>query len=211
MGKRLINLAGQRFGFLLVVDEARRGIWDRRWNCVCDCGTEKAVAQAALRGGKTVSCGCKRGALISAHRTTHGKTKTKLFGVWAAMHNRCNNPRYPQFALYGGRGVQVCDEWGAFECFELWALSAGYAEGLSIDRVNNDGHYEPTNCRWTDAYVQGANKRNNRHITHEGATRTLSEWARHGGIPTNVLHSRLRNGWPMSRAIAEPHRARKGQ
>ena len=208
MAIKSLNLVGRRFGALVVLSEAERRKYVRYWACRCDCGVTTEVDQGALRRGRTSSCGCKRARLISANRKTHGKTRTKLYSVWSAMRNRCINPRYPQFYLYGGRGIRVCSAWSRYPVFESWAIEAGYQEGLSIDRIDNDGDYSPANCRWVDSFEQGRNKRNNRFITHNGETKTLSEWARAHGLAVNVLHSRLKTGWSIKAALSTPARRR---
>ena len=161
MGK-LINLTGKRFGRLLVIGKSESKNGMATWLCKCDCGNEKVVCGNELRKGKANSCGCLRKELAYKMLIQHGKANTRLYKVWKAMKARCNNPNNKRYSSYGGRGIKVCDEWqNSFQAFYDWAIANGYREGLSIDRVNNDGNYEPTNCRWATASEQQKNKRKN--------------------------------------------------
>jgi hypothetical protein len=145
---------------------------------------------------------------MRASKTQHGEGKTRLYSSWRSMKQRCQNPRAHAFEEYGGRGIKVCDEWSdSFYAFKEWALSNGYHEGLSIDRIDNDKGYEPSNCRWATRSEQQRNRRNNRMVTFNNETKTMSEWAACLGIERNVLWNRLyRYGWPIERALTEPVR-----
>jgi len=122
------------------------------------------------------------------------------------MRQRCNNPGHKQYVDYGGRGIRICDEWADFESFYQWALSNGYDESLSIDRIDNNKGYCPDNCRWVDGFTQANNKRNNRIITFKGETKPLGQWAVAVGIDANLLRTRLYKGWSVERALSTPHR-----
>lgn len=129
------------------------------WRCLCACGSECIVAGVRLRKGETRSCGCLQREKVSKRNTTHGMSKTRLYNTWANMHERCTNPKNKQYADYGGRGITVCAEWANFEPFAEWASSSGQRDDLSIDRINNEGNYEPANCRWATTIEQSRNKR----------------------------------------------------
>lgn len=135
----------------------------------------------------------------------HGGKGTKLYEVWYSMRKRCSNPKSQHYAEYGARGIRVCAEWeNDFSVFRDWATSNGYVEGLTIDRIDNNGNYEPNNCRWVDRYVQCNNQRTTVHIEYNGETHTLHEWAKIIGInPTTLYHRIYKRNWSVDRAFTE--------
>ena len=134
----------------------------------------------------------------------HGGKGTKLYEVWCSMKNRCNCPNTSHYIYYGGRGISVCDEWKSYPAFQKWALDNGYKDGLSIDRINNDGNYEPSNCRWVTQREQANNQRKTLKIEYMGKTKTLHEWAEYLGIQANTLYYRIyKLGWSVERAFNE--------
>ena len=161
-----INLVGQRFGRLTVVSPAPNKGNRTTWNCVCDCGRHVVARTACLRNGESKSCGCLKKDNAKEYHTTHGGTYTRLYTIWKGLRMRCFSSTNSDFLNYGGRGITVCDEWeNDFTAFRDWALSHGYREDLSIDRIDVNGNYEPSNCRWATAKEQNNNKRNSRKAT----------------------------------------------
>lgn len=162
MGK-LIDLTGQRFGRLTVLERAGSNKGHALWLCQCDCGkTIIAYGNDLMRRQK--SCGCIR----REKSTKHDGYKMRLYSIWKAMKNRCYRPTFKHYDRYGGRGITVCDAWiHDFAAFQSWALSHGYTDSLTIDRINNDGNYCPDNCRWITMKEQAQNRHPKRTSTTE--------------------------------------------
>lgn len=200
---KLIDLTGQRFGRLVVIERADNSADGRaRWLCRCDCGQSKTVLGEHLKKGRTKSCGCAKSESSSKRFKKHGGRNSKLYRIWSNMKDRCNNPDCKVYSDYGERGIKVCKEWiDDFSAFQKWALANGYKEGLTIDRKDNDKGYSPDNCRWTDRKIQGNNKRNCRYITYKGQRKTVAEWSDITGIPHDTLLYRLNHGWETERIL----------
>lgn len=139
-------------------------------------------------------------------QVTHGLSKTRLYSIWIDMKKRCYNQKNNRYANYGGRGISVCDEWlHNFSAFNEWAMANGYAENLTIDRIDVNGNYEPSNCRWATIKEQQRNTTRNRFITVNGETRTMSEWAEITGISVDVIKDRLNKlHWTEEEAVTIP-------
>ena len=182
--KPYINLIGNQYGRLTVVslvEDIAGAKVHTRWLCKCECGNEIVVMGYNLRNGNTTSCGCKQKEKAAARFKTHGETGQRLYVIWQHMRRRCNKPSEPCYHLYGGRGITVCEEWHKYETFRDWALANGYADHLTLDRIDVDGNYEPNNCRWITQGEQTLNRRNNVRIAFNGETKTISEWAKDFG------------------------------
>lgn len=201
---RTIDLTAARFGLLTVIERAENTRYGTKWLCRCDCGRICSVLSGNLRGGKQKSCGCLRHR--EAHNKTHGDSRSaRLYRTWTDMKSRCGNHARKSYPDYGGRGISVCTEWATdYEAFKRWALSSGYTDELSIDRIDNDGNYEPSNCRWATLRQQCCNRRSNRIITANGTSMTMAEWARESGIPYQAIFKRLKHGWSEEMAVLTP-------
>lgn len=199
-------MIGKQFGKLTVIKEAGR-TKDRAilWKCRCDCGCETVVRGINLRSGNTRSCGC-----INKERMHHlnlitGEYKSRLYGIWICMKTRCSNPNIPQYKDYGGRGIKICDEWKYdFRTFRDWAISHGYNDNLSIERIDNNGNYEPSNCKWSTLHEQNRNRRTNNMITFNGKTQCALDWAIELGMKPNTLFGRLHRGWSVEKTLTTP-------
>lgn len=156
-----IDITGQRFGRLVALrlhaQSKYYGLRNRKWLCQCICGKQAIVVQQCLTSSHTKSCGCLRSDVARAQETEHGQTGTQIYNCWKGMIDRCTNPRDKRYADYGGRGISVCTRWRVFANFlaDMGPRPAGH----SIDRIDNDGNYEPGNCRWATAKQQRGNRR----------------------------------------------------
>lgn len=172
---------GERFGRLAVLRTERAG--KNYWcECKCDCGSIVRVNASNLVSGGTKSCGCLKKELLSVTKSTHGESKTRLYRIWKAMRQRCNNPADHFFHIYGGAGVKVCSEWDDYQSFANWAYQSGYTDELTIDRIDPKGDYEPSNCRWATWTEQARNKQDTIFITIGGDTKPLVEWCKEKGV-----------------------------
>lgn len=207
------DLSGNRYDMLIVLRFSHRNGTSHRyryfWECQCDCGKIVIRRADSLTGKGVKSCGCYRDMKLAQNNfkiknpmKSHGMSKTRLYKIYNKMKERCYNTNYPEFHLYGGRGIEMCDEWEeSFEPFKEWALNNGYAKDLSIDRINFNGNYEPSNCRWADIYEQANNKRDNIVLTYNGMTKTLPEWARYLDLPYSTLANRYRRKKPIAEIL----------
>ncbi len=192
------DLTGQRFGRLSVIKF--NGFENHRamWLCLCDCGNYKVVQGKLLKSGHTKSCGCYRIDKISKH----GKYNTRLYKIYYCMMNRCYYKNDVHYKNYGGRGIAVCNEWkDDFMAFYKWAYENGYAENLTIDRIDNNKGYSPTNCQWVDMKQQARNRRSNRNYTINGETHCLMDWCDILGFNYKTIQSRLYRGWSIEKAL----------
>lgn len=196
----MIDPVGERFGRYVVLREVERAGRARRFLCRCDCGTEKVVRLNHLRRGTIRSCGCLAKDRIRETKTTHGMfvgardingRRTRLYTIWMNMRRRCSSPVSDPGRRYVGRGIQVCHEWQDFATFRDWSLAHGYRDDLTIDRIDNDGNYEPSNCRWIPLADQARNRSSTRLVTHAGRTQTLTEWSEELGMTRATLRRRL--------------------
>ena len=131
-------------------------------------------------------------------------TNSRLYRIWHTMKSRCNNPNRNNYYLYGGRGITVCDEWATYAPFRQWSIDNGYNDSLTLDRINNDCHYGPDNCRWVNHIEQANNRRNNHVITINNETKTIMQFCRQYNIPKPTFYRRLREGWEIEDAILIP-------
>lgn len=185
MSKQQKDRIGLRYGKIVVIGKIHiRGL-GTGWECQCDCGNKTYAAGFNLETGNTQSCGCYHAERLC----THGKTKSRVYVIWKGMRRRCEKPQALEFKNYGGRGISVCERWKRFENF--LADMGEPEEGLTIERINNDGNYEPSNCKWASYADQLNNRRNNRFVDAYGKRQTLSQWSKELKIPLSTIRNRL--------------------
>lgn len=205
------DITGKRFGRLTVVglygfkrSKSRPNQREVVWNCQCDCRKNINVGQSSLCYGNTKSCGCLHLERAYAFRRTHGqcvnRKPSKIIMVWNSMKQRCLNPKNKHYYCYGGAGIHICARWMKFENF--LADMGEPPLGMSLDRIDNCGHYEPENCRWATSVQQANNKRTNRILEHAGRRMTLAQWARELKLGASVISGRIMLGWPIAEALS---------
>ena len=173
------------------------------WLCKCDCGNYVTVRAYSLKNN-TRSCGCLQKELTSMSKKTHGLSKNILYSVMYSIKNRCYNKNEPSYKYYGKRGIIICNEWkNNFISFYNWAINNGYKKGLTIDRIDVNGNYEPNNCRWITIQEQQKNKRNTVYIKYNKQIHTLEEWAKITKIPQKTLHQRYYDNWGIEKMLTQ--------
>ena len=183
MKNEIKDLTGLKFGNLNVIKKYGKIKGITYWECKCDCGIIKLINHYSLLKGRSTSCGCLKGQKISNKKSTHNKTNTKIYKLWIGIKNRCNNINSPKYKSYGGRGIKVCDEWqNDFMSFYNWTLANGYDENAkygecTIERLNVNGDYEPSNCTFKNLKEQANNKTTNIFVEYNGETHTLKQWS----------------------------------
>jgi hypothetical protein len=202
---RVKDLTGQVFGRWTVLHKDARSRRKTYWLCRCECGNETVVQGGNLKDGQSQSCGCLRRERTIAKVRTHGKTNTPEYRSWKSMLKRCGNPNDPAYGSYGGRGITVCERWSSFEAFfeDMGNKPAGHH--ISIERLDNDGNYEPGNCVWATPAQQARNRRSSRYLTFNGQTKLLSDWASEYSLNRTTVRVRIdQYGWSVERALTEP-------
>lgn len=220
MNKRVIDITGKRYGRLVVQRLADIVPYPKppkktltrvyRWLCKCDCGNETIVASQRLRRGATRSCGCLYREVVGVSNRTHGCSQHSAeYRIWTHIKGRCLNPKDRSYYRYGGRGISIDPRWASD--FEAFLTDVGIRPSVchSLDRVDNNGNYEPGNVRWATAKTQQNNRRNNVNLTIDGETKTLTQWANEYGLNPKLVRSRIVClGWPAKKALSSPIRWR---
>lgn len=195
--RKIIDETGNTYGRLTVLSIVNRKY---HWNCLCSCGKETIVLGEHLRTSNTRSCGCLKKEVVSKRNTRHGMYHAPGYRTWQNMLQRCNNPKNSEYKNYLGRGIKVCSEWHDFAKF--FADMGPLPQGMSLDRIDNNGDYCKVNCRWATTKEQSRNKRSNRILELNGEKLHAVDWAKKLGIDYSTLHKRLEK-WPIERALTE--------
>lgn len=199
---RFIDRSGNIFGKLTVLYYAGSRKGRKMWMCGCQCGSAKVVDGSHLVRGNIRSCGCLQTS-HQASRSNHGLSGTSEYAAWNEMLRRCSNPSHISWPNYGGRGITVCERWKDFRNF-IADIGAKPSRRHSLDRINNNGNYEPGNCRWATVIQQHNNTRTNKRFECNGETRTVAEWSQETGVKYSTIRERLKRGWPVFLAISHP-------
>ena len=202
-----VNYVGKSFGFLTVKKEIRTKGKETRCICVCKCGNEIEVGSGSLISGNTKSCGC----LSTQNKTTHGMYGTRFYNIWKDIKQRCYDIGGTYYLHYGGRGITTCERWKKFENFRD-DMNESYQEHVkefgekqtTIDRIDVNGNYELSNCKWATLKEQNNNKRININLTYNGESHSLIEWSYILGIRKSTLSSRLYRGWSTEKTLSTP-------
>lgn len=201
---------GSTYGRLQVLAYDGKAGRHHKWKCRCECGVEKSFYQSNLVGGKSTSCGCRSAETVEKLRagaTKHGMSRTATYKSWTSMKERCLNSNTWNYAEYGGRGITICQRW--LESFENFLTDMGECpDGMTLDRFpNNDGHYEPGNCRWATGSEQQNNKRTTRIIFALGRAMTLADWSKETGLSVDLIRNRIDgHGWTEEKALTTPRK-----
>lgn len=199
--KNTKNLLNKKFGKLTVIELFKCGGSHKHaiWRCKCECGNFTNVTSSYLISGHTKSCGCFK----REKSTTHGKRKTKIYKVWCGMRSRCYNLNEPAYINYGGRGIKVCERWNKFENF--YEDMGEIPQNLTLDRINNNGDYELSNCKWSTKLEQSKNRRSNINITYNGKTQCLKDWAKELNFSYCTIYRRIQKyHWNVLKAFTIP-------
>lgn len=201
-----IDITGKRFGRLLVVGRGEPLNGHTRWICKCDCGRERLVHGSSLKSGNTTSCGCYR--TENAKRLYSGvrQNDKRLYAVWNGIKQRCLNKNNKSYKNYGGRGIKIDEKWANnYESFYNWAMESGYQSGMEIDRIDNNGNYCESNCRFVSKELQSNNKRNVKLFEIDGTKKSLSQWCRVYGKDYYLVRQRVyKLGWSIKDALTTP-------
>ena len=201
---KFTNLVGKKFGKLQVIELFSRDK-KAKWLCECECGNKKIVSQNNLLSNNTRSCGCLFKEVHKIGNPKHNLYHHRIYKIWKSMKYRCYLKTHQHYERYGGRGIKVCDEWkNNVENFYNWSMQNGYKEDLTIDRIDNNGNYEPSNCRWVDRITQQNNTKKNKYYDYNGEKLTLSQICRKYNINYSTLYHRLEKNNDIKKAIETP-------
>lgn len=204
---KLIDLTGQKFARLTVLQRVENDKkQNSQWLCNCVCGNNIIVRGYHLKSGRIKSCGCLQKETGYMNKK-HGMCETRLYKIWTGIKTRCTNKNEISYKRYGARNIKICAEWkDNFSSFYEWAINNGYADNLTIERINVNGNYEPHNCTWIPSEQQAQNRTTSKLINIDNTTHCLKEWARIYNIKYTCVTERIRRGWGVEKALKTPVR-----
>ena len=200
-----MDLTNKKYGKLLVLKKSKSKYKNNiTWDCLCDCGNKIVVTTANLNSHRVCSCGCLKIEKLVQRSTKHNQRHTHLYEVWKSMKQRCYNPKLKVYKNWGARGIKICEDWlNDFQSFYDWSMTNGYKDELTIDRIDVNGNYEPSNCRWVDRKTQAANTRLAKLITINGESKCIAEWCRIYNVNRATYNSRVRRGLSAEEALTK--------
>lgn len=201
--KKYEEMIGKKFGHLTVIGvSSRTDKYGHKYlDCKCDCGNFKTIVMHHIISGASQSCGCGVSKSTIKRNTTHGGTGTRLYTIWLSMRKRCTNSKEKDYQYYGAKGIKISSEWSTFDTFRDWSLSHGYDDSLTIDRIDVNGDYCPSNCRWITFAEQCRNRTNNRQVTINGEAKLITDWIKESPVSMTTVYDRMRKGWPVEDAL----------
>ena len=197
------DMVGHKYGKLTALHRISNADGHTKYECKCECGNIVIVDSCNLSTGATKSCGCIRKSTTKTLKLSHGQCGTRLYRCWRNMIDRCENFNNVEYKNYGNRGIFVCEEWHSFNNFYIWALSNGYKDTLTIERIDVNKGYSPDNCTWADYYTQARNRTDNVKIRFNGKEMILTDWAKEVGINESTIRARLKRGWSIEDALTK--------
>ena len=206
--KRLLDLTGLTFGGITVLEYSFRKNKASYFKCLCICGNILNKSTQSLRKGKMPSCGCLHGAIVTENKTRHGLCNTRIYRIWRCMLNRCEYKGHDKYKNYGGKGITVCERWHLFDNFYA-DTKEGYADNLTINRIDNNLGYNKNNCNWKTMKEQCNHRSTSRYFSYNGETLTVSEWSDKLNIRHDLFRKRLSYGWDFNKIITTPVRIKK--
>lgn len=207
---KLKNMIDYKFFGCIVLKRVENKGKSVCWLCKCKCGNDFIARGSDIRTGNTKSCGCLNKKVAGDKARKHGKRNTRLYNIWNNMKLRCYNKNNISYHNYGGRGIKICDEWiNSFESFYEWSMRLGYNDTLTIDRIDNNGNYEPSNCRWVNFKEQERNRGNNHKLEFNNKNCTIAEWSEITGLPYKTIWKRIDSGWTVEKTLTQPLRGQK--
>lgn len=201
------DISGEIFHRLTVIKENGRRNNSRKeilWECKCSCGNITNTTKRNLIDGSTKSCGCYALEVRKNLHKTHGKSRSPLYKIWSGMKQRCLDKNCKAYVNYGGRGIKICENWiDSFSCFYN-DMSESYKKGLEIDRIDNNGNYELSNCKWSNREEQSNNRRSNIILEFNGIKKNITQWAEFTKISRKIIFQRISRGWSIEKALTSP-------
>lgn len=205
--RAIIDKSGLRFGKLTVIKLSDHNNGVASFECLCDCGNTVVRRSSNLRIKRISSCGCDGVNQATLAKFKHGLIHTRIYKIWSNMRQRCQNPENDNYSFYGGRGIKVCERWETFANF-YEDMKEGYVNNLTLDRVDNFGNYEKSNCKWISHKSQCRNRRSSVYLEFNGKRLSYVEWGEITGVCGSAIAKRLQRGWTIEQALTVPNKTR---